>query len=305
MKKNVLITALICLFTLSFAIGQTFPNPGFETWVTHTGYMEPTGWGTINPTTNTFGFWPVTQETVSPHSGSACIKLQTTHYNLANLNVLGAAASGKITIVPTPFSYSVDSGFACNTIPQNLKGFYKDTIGGPRDSVYIITFYTHYDTVHHRRDTVAHGSMVVGTNNMTWTAFTIPITIDSIPTVLPDTGMIVLHSSRLDTASAGTTLWVDDLTLTAGINEIDLLNGNYELYPNPAVSSLNIQNNNFFKKSGFIAVYDEMGKNMATFPLNDNLSVINTKSFAEGIYFYEIKNSNMAVVKKGKFIVGK
>ncbi len=304
MKKSLLIAALICFISLPFAFGQTIPNPGFESWVNHGNYKDPAGWGTINYLTAAYGFYPVTKDSVNFHSGTSSMKLQTTHFSLANVNVLGAATTGKITIVLTPFSYSVDSGFAANTIPQNLKGYYMDTIGGPRDSVYIVTFYTKWNAANSRRDTVAHGRLAIGTTNMTgWTPFTLPINIDSVPTVFPDSGYVVFQSSRIDTATAGSTLWVDDLSLTTGIDEIDPLNANYDLYPNPVAGTLFISNNNFFKKEAIINIFDEMGKNVSTANLNQDITTVNTKFLASGIYFYQIVSLNQTMMKKGKFIV--
>jgi hypothetical protein len=138
---------------------------------------------------------------------------------------------------------------------------------------------------------------------MTWTPFNILITLDTIPQVLPDSGMVELHSSRLDTATAGTTLWVDDISLVAGIGEIDPLNSNYDLYPNPASGTLNIKNNNLFRKNTSMVIYDELGRNSGTFDLNDNISTINTAELAKGIYFYQIISSTQSILKTGKFIV--
>ena len=145
--------------------------------------------------------------------------------------------------------------------------------------------------------------MKIGTSNLTWTHFQFNILDDSINSVAPDSGMVVLISGRVPGGNVGTTLWVDDLSFVTGINEIDELNGSFDLYPNPVVGSLFVKNNNLIKKNALLNLFDEMGRNVASFNLNDNISVINTSSLSKGIYFYQIINTNQSIVKKGKFIV--
>ena len=305
-----LLTAFICLIVSTFAIGQAVPNPSFSTWTTHGTtliYQVPTSWSTIDsftagiPFVGAVGF--VTKDSINPHSANYDIKLQSKA--ISTYTVPGVACSGIMHIISVgpPAIYNVQGGFSVTGKPGMLTGWYRDSMPGV-DTGYIVAIFTKWDVTTQKRDTVAHGALQVTGNHLSWTQFQFNIVDDSTPAVTPDTGYVVLVSGKSTGGVVGSTLWVDDLALAAGINEVDVLNGNYELYPNPVGGTLYVKNNNFFKHEGFITVYDSKGRKISTSALNDNTTTVNTKSLAKGIYFYEIGNANQAVVKKGKFIVG-
>ncbi len=310
MKKTVLIAALICLFALPFAYGQIIPNAGFETWTTHGSgsltYPVPNGWSTIDsftaaiPLVGGVGF--VTKDSINPHGGTYDIKLQSK--SISTSVVPGVACSGIIHLISVgpPATYNVLGGFPVSSLPATLKGWYRDSITGTDTSV-IVAIFTKWNAAAQKRDTVAHGGMKIGASVLTWTNFSFPIMNDSLTPVAPDSGVVILYSGMGVGGVVGTTLWVDDLSFVTGINEIDPLNANYDLYPNPVAGTLFVKNNNFFKKEGFINIYDEMGRKVSTSSLNDNTTAISTKSLAKGMYFYEITTSSNTIAKKGKFVV--
>jgi hypothetical protein len=309
MKKSVLFTALICFFTMSFAFGQAIPSPGFETWTTHGSgnltYPVPNGWSTIDSfgasLVSVVGF--VKKDSINPHSGNYDIQLQNKLVS-GIFVVPGIACSGVMNLISvSPFKYTITGGFPATSISDSIRGWYRDSLSGPADTSYIVAFYTKWDTTLHKRDTVAFGGMKIDTSQLTWKRFAFVILNDSFPNVAPDSGMVVLYSGNGVTGTNGTTLWVDDLASTVGIDQIDPLNSNYDLYPNPVAGTLNVKNNNFIRKNAVMNVYDELGRNAVSYNLNDNLTVVNTSGLSSGIYFYQIISANKTIYKKGKFIV--
>lgn len=307
MKKSLLIATVLFLTVSSFVYSQgVIPTPDFETWATHgslTTWQEPVGWKTIDSfAVQLSAPAPVTKDSINPHSGLYDIQLQTRTF--FGQNYPGAACTGKFNIITlSPLAYTITGGFPATTKAAALAGWYRDSLVGANDTAYIISFYTKWDNTLGKRDTVAYGGMKIGTTNLTWTHFQFNIIDDSINAVAPDSGMVVLISGRVPGTNVGTTLWVDDLSLVTGINEVDALNGNYDLYPNPVAGNLFIKNNNLIKKNASMNVFDELGRNVASFNLNDDISVINISSLSSGIYFYQVISTSQSVVKKGKFIV--
>jgi hypothetical protein len=305
MRKTVLIAALICLFAMPFAYGQAIPDQGFETWTTHGTtftYQVPTGWATIDSFTSQAAVVGlVSQDSFYHHGGNYSIKLQSK--TVITAVVPGAACSGIIHLVsPSPLTYTILGGFPVSAKPNFLAGWFRDSLPGV-DTSYIVAFFTKWDTNLGKRDTVAYGGLAIDSNHLSWTPFQLAILSDSLNPVTPDTGVVVFYSGKGSGGVVGSTLWVDDLGFTTGIGELDPLNGNYDLYPNPASQNLYIVNNNLFKKISIINVYDEMGRKVNTSNLNEDVSVLNVKSLSAGIYFYQIVSLNQTLLKTGKFIV--
>jgi type IX secretion system substrate protein len=307
MKKSILIAAVLILTLTSFIFGQgVIPTPDFETWATHgttTTWQEPVGWKSIDSfAVQLTAPAPVTKDSINPHGGSYDIQLQTKTF--FGQNYPGAACTGNFNIVTlSPLVYTITGGFPATTKAAALAGWYRDSLVGTGDTAYIISFYTKWDNTLGKRDTVAYGGMKIGTSNLSWTHFQFNIINDSINAVAPDSGMVVLISGRVPGTIVGTTLWVDDLSLLTGIDDVDPLNSNYDLYPNPVSRNLYVKNNNFIRKNAVMNIYDEMGRNVNAYNLNDNLSVLNISSLSSGIYFYQIISTNQSIMKKGKFIV--
>ena len=313
MRKSVLITALICLFAMQFAIAQPIPDPAFTNWTSKTylalNYQEPTGWSVNDSLTAPYNYvgW-VFKDSVNPHSLPYDIKLQSK--SVLGSTVPAIASSGILNLVSiSPFAYKITGGFPVSAKPDSIKGWYKDSMAIAGDTSSIVAFFTKWDVTLNKRDTVAFGAFQIDSVHSTtttgiWTKFSFAIYSDSTSPATPDTGVIVLYSGKGGTSGfAGTTLWVDDFTSNVGIGEIDPLNGNYEIFPNPTSGNLYIVNNNPFKKNASINLYDELGRIVKTSDLNDNTSVLNVKALPKGIYFYQIIGFNQKIVKTGKFVI--
>lgn len=88
--------------------------------------------------------------------------------------------------------------------------------------------------------------------------------------------------------------------LTVNINEFNLSNNEFIVYPNPNSGSFQVQTN---LKGNFI-IYDLFGKLVFQAPVNSLTSSIEISSLPEGIYFYKLE-SKKELLKAGKLVIVK
>ncbi|MCE9540888.1 MAG: T9SS type A sorting domain-containing protein, partial [Bacteroidetes bacterium] len=118
---------------------------------------------------------------------------------------------------------------------------------------------------------------------------------------LPDTLMIGFSPSyKSSLARVGSTLYLDDVALTGwvGIEEKNIYSDKVQLFPNPATDVINI--NAEIDEADNIQLIDVSGKVMGNYKIQNYNANINTALFAEGIYFYEIrdrKNKSLFIAK--------
>ena len=87
--------------------------------------------------------------------------------------------------------------------------------------------------------------------------------------------------------------------LPNSIDENNLNNPELEIYPNPAFSLLNIQNNSaqLFQ----FTLYNSLGEKIITKSLTNKTSIIDLSDYSDGIYFYKLI-SDKQLIKSGKII---
>ncbi len=95
--------------------------------------------------------------------------------------------------------------------------------------------------------------------------------------------------------------WLQSLPIT-GINEV-ASSVNVNVYPNPAENELNISIDGL--KTESIQVFDITGRLINSYSVQNNYALINTTTFANGIYTYSIIGKENAVLNRGKFTVAK
>lgn len=76
-----------------------------------------------------------------------------------------------------------------------------------------------------------------------------------------------------------------------------------DLYPNPANDFINFKSENKNAKS--ISVYDVNGQLVRTVNVNSTLTRIDISSFAPGMYFYSVTDTNGTISARGKFNVAR
>lgn len=111
----------------------------------------------------------------------------------------------------------------------------------------------------------------------------------------PDAYIIFRNISNI-----GNNLWIDDLDLATGINEITNLS-NLSIFPNPASSSFTVVAQFNTSQQGKISVTDMLGQIVYQHNFENTQLVnerINTRSFATGIYNVMIETSEGVASKK-------
>ncbi|MDB5285008.1 MAG: hypothetical protein JWO06_4083 [Bacteroidota bacterium] len=201
------------LFAFSFLITTSLfaqiPNAGFETWTsgsctplfTTYNYEDPNSWGTINVLTCQGGAFTTTK-TADAHSGSYALQLST--ISIFFQTAPGICATGTVNQT----TQNIDGGFAINTRPSFLKGWYKYAPSGTDQFSVAVNFYTGAAI---SANVVGSGSFTTLAAANSYTEFTVPITYTSSATI--DSAQITILCSYPDqnTAQAGSTAKVDDL----------------------------------------------------------------------------------------------
>ena len=130
----------------------------------------------------------------------------------------------------------------------------------------------------------------------------------TVPVVYPDPSLIVdtvriTFASSSDTASVGSTLWVDDVTAVGVAQPISVNNVNannhINVYPNPATDVLYVSGS----KNVLCNLVSVNGATVATSQINGNGSV-DLKTLPSGLYFYSL-TENGNVIQRGKVTINK
>lgn len=241
MKKNTLWVAFTAI-ALSATAQTTIPNGDFENWgnVAPGNADEPTGWYSNRTGSSNAQVGPQTayQENTNPHSGNACVRVETKSVVIATVN--GNLTTGVINAPTTVKSrgYVGTMNFSTPTDirrtpfvgrPDSLVGWYKYTSAGAsggiaeKGKVAVILHTGHYNdpevpvaanaSVYSDVSANRVGSALFNTPTTdvaTWTRFSVPFNYAS--GITPEYIMISITSSDNQlTSIAGSKLWLDDL----------------------------------------------------------------------------------------------
>ena len=297
-----LITLCVFLFFLFIlrSNGQTpVPNGGFETWTTSGGVENPQYWDTPNVAIEfalPFNTRVVTKST-DHNSGSFSARLESKQLTFPSVVVPGVVTLGTLTIDIMNQTFSLNGGLPISDKPTHLKGFYKYqpkggdscTIGigltkwnnGVRDSVGLGEFSTH-DTVN------------------VWTPFY--AWIDYVLTEQPDTFNILAISSADSVATAGTVLFVDDISLdyTEGLDQRNPAAG-IDIYQDREEQQFLVYFTFESPETTEIQLFNMTGQKVAqTSPetLKKERRIIHYKGLSSGIYVMEILHGGKKYCKK-------
>lgn len=92
---------------------------------------------------------------------------------------------------------------------------------------------------------------------------------------------------------------INDISNTTGINELSKVE--VKVYPNPTSGLLNFNN----VDNSTINILDITGKTLKTFKTITNNISVNLNSFANGLYFYNVTNSEGNTVATNRFVIAK
>jgi len=300
LERLILLTVLFSFSLLLQLRGQTtVPNGDFETWVTHGSYQNPQYWDTPNGAIALalpFGTQVVTKST-DRESGSFSARLESKQLSVPSIVIPGVVTLGTLTINIFALTYTINGGAPINDMPSHLRGFFKFqpkggdscAIGigltkwnnGTRDSIGIGTFSTH-DTIN------------------TWTPFS--AWINYIKNEQPDTFNILAISSADSTPTAGTVLYVDNLSLDyiTGINREDPAAG-IDIYQDREEKQILVYFDFEKPETTEIQLFNMTGQTVAKTPsesLMKDRRIFKYSGFTAGLYVMEIIHGNKKFSKK-------
>ena len=207
-KSKYFATLLLLISTV--ALFAQIPNPGFETWTSGScdlgafSYNDPTGWGSINVLTCPGGgFTCLEANSGSAHSGSHALELTT-------VSIFGQTAPGIIaTGVINQTTQNVDGGFAISTRYDKLIGWYKYAPAPPDTFQISVDIYSGTTT----GAIIGAGSLSGSTTVSSYAKFIVDIPYTSGAT--PDSAKITILSSPGANGTAGTVMYVDDISFVS------------------------------------------------------------------------------------------
>ena len=115
-------------------------------------------------------------------------------------------------------------------------------------------------------------------------------------------GYILAEMNVSPTTGAYTNLIWDTTAIPTGINELSF-NSKISTFPNPCSNQITfmLTSNNTQAKN--IIVYDIAGRQLDKVEMKNNNTVLNTSTYASGMYVYTIADNNGNIIDHGKFMV--
>lgn len=76
-----------------------------------------------------------------------------------------------------------------------------------------------------------------------------------------------------------------------------------KLFPNPATSFINVDVSRLPGSYAYLQVYNFMGRKVYETRINNNRSTLYLNDYFRGVYIYQLRDKNGAVLETGKFQV--
>lgn len=299
-----LLSAITFTTLLTAAYGQV-PNGNLEAWTTYTSaaFVDvdvPDGWDVPDKIAADLGITDrnCTKETVNTHGGSAAARLETKTLNVLGtpLDVPGTITTGIISFDFGTFTPSVEGGAPVTAAYESLAGYYQYApAGGDTMNVVVLMLLG--------EDTIGMGQYRDDLTSTSYQMFECPITY--FVAAVPDQMQITITSSGgFSSLVPGSVLYVDDLSVTGGINVEDFegYGISRNIYPNPASSYINI--NNPANNDVTMEVYSISGQRVDVVNLAPEMNSVNLEAYASGIYSFRLID-NGTEVYSNKFVVRK
>ncbi len=321
-KKLLSVIALTSTFAITSVIAQQVKNNSFDSTWTHTAgppaYDDPASWATPNILTSDATIFGPQMPCVfkdslaNAHSGKYAMKIVTTKYTPGGLagsalspylpnGTFDFAFTGSIVLTTT---VAVVRGYAETHRYAQLDFFAKYTPVGSDVATCGVMLSKWTGTT---RDTVAKGSVTIS-STASYTDFTINLTyVNNFLT--PDTAVVAFTSSGTTAqAQLGSALWVDDVTFSGtvplGVENYSSLMSSIKTYPNPASENITLAlTENNLQNLSLIEIFDVTGRKADEVLVQNNQAVLNTSSFAKGLYLYSAYDEKRELIGVGKFNV--
>jgi hypothetical protein len=229
----------VSTFLLTSAHAQTVANLNFETWSTRTttvagGVEAPTNWLTFDDVISSAAGTPLpigtttTTKTTDAHGGTYAARLETKVFALVGQAIPGVLVLGSRFI---DFG-SLYGGVPYTARPTQMQFYYKLTrTGGTPDAAGVSVSLSRTTGGVSTDIALANQSLLPAS---AYTLVTVPLTYTASTT--PDSLHIEFYSSAVQAPTAGTTLFIDDITFgTPTATRAGLLDAPVSVAPNPSV----------------------------------------------------------------------
>lgn len=151
------------------------------------------------------------------------------------------------------------------------------------------------DTIMYKSDSI---SAVMGTNNdiiIKWSEKKLDLSLAYQDTAMPDSASITINNDIISPFANATFLLIDNIrfhSLKIGVDEKEIPNDNYVIYPNPAsTNTITIDVHSHLKKNNKLTVSDITGKYWVSNEINFEEKVqIDVSQLLNGLYFVNIDN---------------
>jgi len=297
--KRTLLAILALAFSTGLVMAQNpTPNASFENWEDITSglntYSEPVDWSSVNECTSILSIQPLTQSSVA-HSGNSSANL-TTVAGIGDIKYNGVLTTS--TMNCDPFNPGITGGTNYDLRPDSIVGWFQYApVDVDTAYVQVILF--------NQGDTVGYLKLKNHQTISEWTRFS--GAIEYFNQLTPDVISVFFNSSwgngNLGEGFGGSELLIDDVELifnSTGIEE-ELAQGNWVVYPNPAVGEVNIRIPS--GKEANIEILDVTGKRVKYVKVNEMESTIAVDQLVAGIYLYQITSLDKHVIKTGKLLI--
>lgn len=312
-----------CIVFGSFAQTQIV-NGGFELWDNPTAAnAEPQQFNSNKTGSSNAQLGPQTcfREATGPHSGTYCLRLETTNFIIAVVNgnattgVVNAPTTNKVDGNVGTVNYSNATDIRKMTFtgrPDSLTGYYKYTVGGAGETPKVRAILHTGDYWDPETPTTYHAACIankigdalwIGPSaaQSTWKRFSVPFTYASASN--PAFIMVNMTSSSNQTTTiAGSKLWLDDIAVVYNSTKVNefVNSDNIKVYSNGQSIYVDYSNQNIEKS--VLTVFDITGKEIASYQVeNGKLNTFNFSSFNSGLYLYQLNGANLN--KSGKVII--
>jgi hypothetical protein len=275
-KLSFTICCLLALSSFSIAQNAATPNPGFENWTQVSNYWSPNNWNNLNSQTAIVGVFTCTRATgADVHSGTYAIKLTTK--SVFNVTANGIASTA--TLITTP-PYGVTGGIPYTARPDSIVGWYKYTPTNASDSGFV-----QFVLLGASNDTIGFVKFNTPNTPVTnYTRFAKPITYFSPNT--PTLSYWILSSSDGVNPVVNSSIIVDDLDLVFDLSGIpnESEKGNIQVVSNLVYDFIQVLNQT--DKLVEMNIFDNSGRLISTFGVQNGVSDINVQHLGRGIYIF-------------------
>ncbi|HXS37133.1 MAG TPA: T9SS type A sorting domain-containing protein [Flavipsychrobacter sp.] len=303
--KKIFLSGLILFFAVS-GYAQ-LPNASFETWRHYVSngdsLVAPDSWfsaDSLVSANKALAFGPTYQQmfqSTDKHSGTYAVELVSKTQGIVGV-IPGILANAQLGLNFTALlsgdtagAFTYSGGTPISTRYLSVRAYVKYLPKGSDQALILVQ-------AMHGSDTIGQGALSIASTISTYTQQI--VNIDYVNSETPDKILIAFLSSRnTHTAQDGTTLYVDDVSLSTvlGVPQVATENNTVTCYPNPGTGAFHISSTTTEKLH--MLIYTASGQQIATKDFSGN-DVLDLSNYPSGLYFYNITNTQGAAIQHGK-----